>query len=672
MNSIEKNNNSSIENFPIEIRQAKQSGYSQVVAGQFLSSKYHPKQEAIRLIDAAIKNATNKNHSLNTSPICLLGLFPLDLIPLLLTHTSTPFLFEANGISQKNYSQALSTLFEKKLAHFDQAAKNILGDQKLDEDNIKKISEGISNQIKGEEALKIFLKNLNKEELEQLLVIKSSYAQKKKSEAAIEIILAEKMKRSAEKQTTKKFEWVWQWNKVANHRLLKKASSENIPSKNISFENAPYGDVSSKDTLLEDTSSKNSPPKNIPSKNTSFENAPFEDSEDKNLFWVDRFPARASDDWHTQDTQDHLDDASVLKNEEVKNFLRQTAAKQTAIFIAAGPSVDQHLNDLCVLSHFFPVYAVPGAVKLLLKNKIKIKSVIATDPSYYQNIHFEKAISSIREHRKKIPLIAPLSCHAMSVRQYATQAGNVYFYLDDWQDCQNLIEIIGKQSATVSKSTPATELDLKEVANYISSIYITHDASVSLSALHLLDKLNYRQLVLAGCDFASDGFSIHCKGYSLEENYFTKTNRLEPFENFLQKSHPHLRPKKKGLLSCESWTLYAKHFDQLSKNFEEKGLTVRNFSQFIEEEKKIINLLKKADLDEKKAPLFDDIKYNLNSKDYKKDSFSYKDLSKYIVMFFSKAFRKTLEANLNQTDVWKVDALNTLEKKVKRYIGKET
>lgn len=692
MNFIEKN---SKKNPFIEIRKAKQFGYSQIVAGQFLSSKYHPKQEADRLITAAINAAANaaaatainattktattainatatasKDRDLASSGLAssgstcllLLGVFPLDTIALSITHTSahtsaaahtsanTPaqaraaaqartsasatfppknFFFEANDISTKDYSQALSTLFKKELSHFDLAAKKILGSQEPNEANIEKIAEKISHEIKKEEALKTFLKNLSKEELDNLIVVKSTYAKKEKIETALEIILNEKMQRRAEKQTTKKFEWVWQWNKISNHRLLKKSLEKSPPEK------SPLEKSSLGKSSLGKSSLEKSPP------------------EKENIFWIDNFSTNNTpNDWNN------------LKDGEEKKLFQQTA-----LFVAAGPSVDQHLDNLSLLSYFFPIFIVPGVTKLLLKNKVTIKGIISTDPGYYQNLHFQKSIEAIKNHKQQIPLIAPLSCHAMSVRQYAKKCGNVFFYIDDWKDCENLIKIIEKQI------TADPGPNLREIAKYISSVYTTHDASVSLSALRLLHRFNYKQIVLLGFDFASDGFAIHSKGYSLEENYFTKANRLNPFESFLQKSHPNLRPINKGQWSYESWMLYAKHFDQLSENLRKEGLTVQHFSQFIEENKKIIDLLKKEKLKQKKVLIFDNPKYNLNSKQHKKDRFSFKDYSKYIIEFFDRALKKTieqtikksLEESLQETDALSSLEINSLEKKVKRY-----
>lgn len=509
----------------INLQKAQKSGYSQSVNGRFLSSRYHPQKEAQRILDMAVqKNHQLTNASEKTTAICLLGLFPLDILALVLTmeniacDLNNVFFFEGNNIELQHYQKALKNLFEQQISHFLAVKEKFSQKSQWKE---KELMEKIGERIGDEQKLQEFLKKQNDDQIKNIVVIKSTYLREEKIKKTTEIIKLEKIKRQSEKKTTENWANVWKTNKKRNIRWWAKKEAWTNDFSALSIK-----------------------------KSTSAEHQKIFNP---SLTWIKDFPA----------------------------------AKGTAIFVAAGPSVEKNWESLRFWSKKCPIYTLAGMAGTLLKNGVKIEAIIATDPGYYQSVHFDSLLRHAKKYRQKIPVIAPLSCCFLALKNYAASQAewhrekSIFFYLDEWKDGEYIIQHLLNTPNFFGKKNP------KKLIEYIASIYCTNDASVSLSALRILSLLSHQKIVTLGCDFSSNGFAYHCQGYAQEEYFFTRVDKFHSFENWLQKSYffPQ-RAKKKHKKNQNEWTdqkwmIYQQHFSKLKEELKKKNHHLQDFEQFL-------------------------------------------------------------------------------------------
>lgn len=178
------------------------------------------------------------------------------------------------------------------------------------------------------------------------------------------------------------------------------------------------------------------------------------------------------------------------------NALKGIARSQTLLIIAAGPTLDAHIEEIKAKRNGFLLIAVDTALVLLQKQKITPDFVITGDPQFFNAMHLMFA------QKNDLKLLAPFSTYFLNSKQSWKE---IYFYATRFPTEKAFAE---KQNAAIFGSGGTVAATAVEAARWMGA----------------------KKIVLIGVDLGYPGGQTHAKGSFFEEKTLNGAGRLHPFE----------------------------------------------------------------------------------------------------------------------------------------------
>jgi len=192
------------------------------------------------------------------------------------------------------------------------------------------------------------------------------------------------------------------------------------------------------------------------------------------------------------------------------------ASTRPLLLIAAGPSLNDHLDFIRSEHKQSTVWALASAVPALLKKEIIPDMVIATDPGYWSGVHLQ----ATGEH--KIPLFMPPSAYC--------------------------------GSRILESSTPIVPLDtgLLFETNILNTLGLSGTTALPFgtsagTALSLALSLHTGPICLFGLDLAARRIKTHAEPYTFDTLYEVKANRQSPYHAQRFAESINLYPERSGI-----------------------------------------------------------------------------------------------------------------------------
>lgn len=240
-----------------------------------------------------------------------------------------------------------------------------------------------------------------------------------------------------------------------------------------------------------------------------------------------------------------------------------------AVLVSSGPSVDEQIDELALLPmDQITLIAVDSAVPILSARGIVPDIVIAVDGGYYNALDL---CYSPTVAKKKPLLFSSIFAHPLLLR-YAKEQG----YLDPYFFCLRKEDALWMDFQESEKSDEA---------------FIFQSSSVTLIALDIIKKLNFKNVVAYGIDGCYSFFHGHASASTHDRYYIDRANRLHPREqgDFLSivantKKTEKKNEQEKYLYDIPSLNRFRNELSDYflqEKNFPQKEKENKNFKLFI-------------------------------------------------------------------------------------------
>lgn len=222
--------------------------------------------------------------------------------------------------------------------------------------------------------------------------------------------------------------------------------------------------------------------------------------------------------------------------------------KKIALVIAAGPSLDKNIEIIKKTPEDFYIISTDTAYGILLKNKISPDIVVSIDGQNISTNHFFYKIDY-----SKTNFIFDLCANSCITKKISKNSNKIFFF---------------------SNGHPFSEY-AKNFSSSIKSIF-TGSGTVTIAALDIAIKLNFKQIFILGADFGYINNKPYAKGTYLD-NIFSKDSFLT---DSLEKKFTKLmfRTELKKITSKKTTTSVLESYKFSLENF----LHEQNIDFFIE------------------------------------------------------------------------------------------
>lgn len=271
---------------------------------------------------------------------------------------------------------------------------------------------------------------------------------------------------------------------------------------------------------------------------------------------------------------------SKLKKKECIN----ADSKKIALVIAAGPSLDKNLEIIKKTPEKFYIISTDTAYEILSKHKICPDIVVSIDGQNISTNHFFCKINY-----SKTNFIFDLCANSCITKKLSKHSDKIFFF---------------------SNGHPFSEY-AKQFSNSIKSFF-TGSGTVTIAALDIAFKLNFKQIFILGADFGYINNKPYAKGTYLD-NIFSKDSS---FIDSIEKKFTNLmfRTELKKINSQKATTSVLENYKISLENF----LYEQNANFIIENDIYKINKNENTKTVLIKNEKFDFTQFikNLNSKDF--------------------------------------------------------
>ena len=178
--------------------------------------------------------------------------------------------------------------------------------------------------------------------------------------------------------------------------------------------------------------------------------------------------------------------------------------KKTAAVIAAGPSLDQTIQELITNRNEYCIFATDTALSILRKKNISCDAVVSIDAQHVSLSHFE----NLQEKNNALPRVCFFDAASCPESLQAAQEA-------------------GCTTVLVHTGHPLVQLAQKYA--YIPRIQ-AGSGTVTIAACDIARKLGFEHIQLLGADFAYHNGKPYAKGTYLDQLYNNKAGRTIPAE----------------------------------------------------------------------------------------------------------------------------------------------
>ena len=173
--------------------------------------------------------------------------------------------------------------------------------------------------------------------------------------------------------------------------------------------------------------------------------------------------------------------------------------KKTAVIIAAGPSLDEKIHELKKNQEKYFIIATDTAFSALLKQGVESDVVVSIDGQMVSHEHY------IGHLQKKSLYVFDLCANSSAVRKTLSKTENVLFVETGHPLAQYASIFSGKQ-------------------NFLH--VETGSGTVTIAAFSLAQKLGFKKIEFLAADFAYIDGKPYTRGTYLENQFYTKSNRI--------------------------------------------------------------------------------------------------------------------------------------------------
>ena len=189
-----------------------------------------------------------------------------------------------------------------------------------------------------------------------------------------------------------------------------------------------------------------------------------------------------------------------FKNENSELFFD---TKKIAAVIAAGPSLDQSLQEIQLHPDKYCVFATDTALSVLQDKGIQCDAVVSIDAQHVSLTHFE------------------------NLNEKSTKPRLCFFDLASCHECIQAAREAGIPTLFVHTGHPLAQLAAEEA--YIPRIQ-AGSGTVTIASCDIARKLGFEKIQLFGADFAYGGGKPYAKGTYLDRLYNKASNKTLPSE----------------------------------------------------------------------------------------------------------------------------------------------
>ena len=196
-----------------------------------------------------------------------------------------------------------------------------------------------------------------------------------------------------------------------------------------------------------------------------------------------------------------LSNLFFCNNQKVLNKLRISNNK-TAVVFAAGPSLDDSIQQIINKRQNYYLIATDTAFSLLVNYNLMPDAVISIDGQFVSNTHF---IHSKKSDFSTTTFIFDLSANCSAVKKLAKQNANLLFFKSGHPFCEYADSRLGLELPSLFSGA----------------------GTVTICAVDFAIKSGFKQILVLGADFAYINGKPYAKGTYLDKLYNSSAFRLE-------------------------------------------------------------------------------------------------------------------------------------------------
>lgn len=229
---------------------------------------------------------------------------------------------------------------------------------------------------------------------------------------------------------------------------------------------------------------------------------------------------------------------NTLGYSNIKILENKRVGEEYALIIASGASLYDHIEKIKNIKDYITIFSLPSSLPYLYYNGIDVDYAIAVDPGYATFYHISK-------YRKRLTLLTTLS-----ITPSVLKINNINpIFFNYGSELENMI--------------------FKNI-NIITSY---SEGSVIFNLLNILEKLDYKKVIIIGLDFSFKDHKSHIKEGYFEKEFLSKSSYFNTIDYYIlstmaKKDKTKIKINDKIFITDVALKTYYEHFIQKKFNIE--------------------------------------------------------------------------------------------------------